>query len=204
MACHVRTAPQCGAMGACAMTNAEKLLSRLDELLENEVDLTLYGRAALLLGFRATPPDFALSLDVDAVLWIGQAEALEQGSNFWEALEQVNLEFEEDGLYMTHLFDEDQVVLRDNWIHERVIVSLPFDHLKLYRLADADLLLSKLMRYDPTDLDDLAFIIRTSGFAPAEVGAILKQARLPDSIEIHEQVQLCTDWLCRQGLCAHV
>lgn len=184
------------------MSNAEKLLSRLDCLLENEVDLTLYGRAALLLGFTAPPADFALSLDVDAVLWIGQAEALERHSNFWEALEQVNLEFEEDGLYMTHLFDEDQVVLRKNWVHERVVVSLPYDHLKLYRLADADLMLSKLMRYDPTDLDDLAFIIRNAGFSPVEVGRILKQARLPDSIEIHEQVQLCTDWLFRQGLCA--
>ncbi len=184
------------------MSNAEKLLSRLDALLTNEVDLTLYGRAALLLGFVAPPPDFALSLDVDAVLWLGQAEALEQHSNFWEALEQVNLEFEEDGLYMTHLFDEDQVVLRENWVQERVVVALPYDHLKLYRLADADLLLSKLMRYDPTDLDDLTFIIQQAKFSPDEVATILKQARLPDSEEIREQFMLCTSWLRQQNLCS--
>ena len=189
-------------MGAGTMSNAEKILSRLDALLAKEVDLTLYGRAALLLGFAAPPPDFALSLDVDAVLWIGQAEALEKHSNFWEALEQVNLEFEEDGLYMTHLFDEDQVVLRENWLQERVVIALPYNHLKLHRLADADLLLSKLMRYDPTDLDDLTFIIQQARFSPDAVATILKQARLPDSEEIHEQVMLCTTWLRQQGLCS--
>ena len=184
------------------MTNAEKILSRLDSLLESEIDLTLYGRAALLLGFASAPQDFALSLDVDAILWIGQAEELANNTNFWEALEQVNVAFEADGLYMTHLFDEDQVVLRPNWLQERAAISLPYQHVKLYRLADADLLLSKLMRYDPTDLDDLVFIIQQAGFSPDEVGTILKQARLPDSEEIREQVMLCTNWLRRQGLCS--
>ncbi len=183
------------------MSNAERLLTRLDALLEADVDLTLYGRAALLLGYPAPKPEYALSLDVDAVLWIGQAEELDAGGNFWEALEQINDEFEEDGLYMTHLFDEDQVVLRPVWRSERAAIVRPFRRLALYRLGDADLMLSKMMRYDPTDLDDLAFVVSNSGFSPDDVARIIEQARLPDSAEIHEQFNLCRAWLVGQGYC---
>ncbi len=184
------------------MSNAERLLSRLDELLDATVDLTLYGRAALLLGYPDPKREYALSLDVDAVLWIGQAEELERGSNFWTALEQINDEFEADGLYMTHLFDEDQVVLRPTWMDERVRIARPFRRLILHRLADADLLLSKMMRYDPTDLDDLAFVVGRSRLGPDDVAGLVAQARLPDSEEIRDQVGLCRAWLVRQGLCS--
>lgn len=183
------------------MSNAEKLLVRLDELLNTNVDLTLYGRAALLLGYPEPKREYALSLDVDAVLWIGQAEELEQSGNFWDALEQVNDEFECDGLYMTHLFDEDQVVLRPCWRGERVAIAGPFRRLVLHRLADADLILSKIMRYDPTDLEDLAFVVCQSGLGPGEVADIVARARVPNSEEIREQVRLCRAWLVRQGLC---
>ena len=139
---------------------------------------------------------------MDAVLWIGQAEELERSGNFWAALEQINDEFEEDGLYMTHLFDEDQVVLRPTWREERVAIARQFRRLTLHRLADADLLLSKMMRYDPTDLDDLAFVVFRSGLAPDEVAGIIAQSRLPDSEEIREQFVLCRAWLVRQGFCS--
>jgi len=183
------------------MSNAEKLLNRLDELLDTNVDLTLYGRAALLLGYSNPKREYALSLDVDAVLWIGQAEELERDGNFWEALDQVNDEFECDGLYMTHLFDEDQVVLRPCWRDRRVAIARPFRHLALHRLADADLMLSKMMRYDPTDLDDLSFVVGRAGLGPGDVADIISQARLPNSEEIREQVGLCRAWLVRHGLC---
>jgi hypothetical protein len=189
-------------MGTGAMSNAERLLNRLDELLDANVDLTLYGRAALLLGYPDPKREYALSLDVDAVLWIGQAEELERSGNFWMALEQINDEFEEDGLYMTHLFDEDQVVLRPTWRNERVSIARPFRRLSLHRLADADLLLSKMMRYDPTDLDDLAFVVCQSRLGLDGVADVIRQARLPDSEEIREQVCLCRAWLVSQGLCA--
>lgn len=183
------------------MSNAEKLLYRLDVLLNAKVDLTLYGRAALLLGYPEPKREYALSLDVDAVLWIGQAEELVESSNFWDALDQVNREFEDDGLYMTHLFDEDQVVLRPNWREQRVAVHGAFHTLALHRLGDADLLLSKMMRYDASDLDDLVFIIEHSDFTPADVGNIVKQARLTNSPEILVEFDQCRSWLIRQGLC---
>lgn len=64
------------------------------------------------------------------------------------------------------------------------------------------LLLSKMMRYDPTDLDDLAFVIGQSGYDAAKVAGIVEKARLPDSEEIREQFELCRAWLVRQGLCS--
>ncbi len=43
------------------MTNAERLLAAVDERLTRKVELTLYGRAALHLGFPNPPKDYALS-----------------------------------------------------------------------------------------------------------------------------------------------
>lgn len=184
------------------MTNAERLLFRLDELLDAPVDLTLYGRAALALGFSSPRPEFARSMDVDVVLWLGQAELLERSGNFWQTLDQLNTEFETAGLYMTHLFDESQVVLSPDWRRQRVPLSLDTKRLALSRLSDTDLMLSKLMRYDPIDLDDLRFIVTAAKLDPEAVHRAIRSARVPDSEEIQEQFALCITWLVEQSLCA--
>ncbi len=186
------------------MTNAERLLLRLDALLDAPVDLTLYGRAALALGYPRPKPEFARSMDVDAVLWLGQAELLERSGNFWEALDRLNTEFEASGLYMTHLFDETQVILSPDWRTQRVAIPLGTTRLSISRLADADLMLSKLMRYDPIDLDDLRFIVTASGLSPEAVARAIGSARVPDSDEIREQLALCRTWLISKSLCAAV
>ncbi len=183
------------------MTNAERILARLDELLEQPVDITIYGRAALSMGFEVSKEEYALSLDVDAVLWMGQAEELEENGNFWNALDQVNKEFQTSGLYMSHLFEERQVFLQPDWRANRIAIRNDFRKLALFRLSDGDLLLSKMMRYDPVDLDDLTFIIDASGLKPAQVSAVIHRGRLPESEEVHEQMALCHAWLISQGLC---
>ena len=58
------------------MTNAEIILQNLDQRLNAKVEITLYGRAALQLGFPAGEDDFARSQDIDGILWLGQAEEL--------------------------------------------------------------------------------------------------------------------------------
>ena len=127
------------------MTNAEMLLKALDDRLDGPVELTLYGRAALHLGFQNPPPDVALSRDVDAVLWIGQAEALVKDTNFWPAIEEVNALFADQELYISHFFEESQVILTPDWREKRLRISGPWTHLDLYRLGNEDLFLSKLM-----------------------------------------------------------
>lgn len=56
--------------------NPQRILSALDERLTAPVELTLYGRAALQLGFDNAPEECSLTRDVDAVLWLGQAEEM--------------------------------------------------------------------------------------------------------------------------------
>ncbi len=102
------------------MTNAEKILDALDARLNGPVELTLYGRAALVLGFANPPAAYTRSRDVDAVLWLGQAEQLAEQTNFWTAIEEVNARFSTDDLYLSHLFTEDQVILRPDWRQWRV------------------------------------------------------------------------------------
>ncbi len=83
--------------------NAQVILTELDQRLDVAVELTLYGRAAIQLGFPKPPADTFLSLDVDAVLWIGQAEELNETTNFWEAVEQVNQSLGDQGLYISQI-----------------------------------------------------------------------------------------------------
>lgn len=45
------------------MSNAERILNRLDQLLDVDVDVTLYGRAALLLGYANPKTDTGFRRD---------------------------------------------------------------------------------------------------------------------------------------------
>ncbi len=189
-------------MGAGKMSNSAKLLKRLDELLDSPVELTIYGRAALELGFQNPKPEYGRSLDVDIVLSLGQAEEMEATGNFWNALKILNSEFDADGLYISHLFDESQVILSPQWHERRLPIKLELANIGLFRLSDMDLLLSKLMRYDPTDLDDVRFIIASAKLKPKDISRELDTARIPDIEEIKEQFSLCRKWLSSQSLCS--
>lgn len=167
--------------------NARLILAELDKRLDSAVELTLYGRAAIQLGFPNPPPDTYLSLDVDAVLWIGQAEELNETTNFWEAVDQVNQSLAEQGLYISHFFTEDMVVLRPGWRSARVKIAGGWTKLRLYRLADMDLLLSKLMRDDPQDQQDALFIVQAAALSREQLDQGLREARLPKIPEVAEQ-----------------
>ncbi|MGD0649610.1 MAG: hypothetical protein ABSA97_00450 [Verrucomicrobiia bacterium] len=172
------------------MNNATQILAAIDARLNAPVELTLYGRAALALGFAQPPAEFALSRDVDAVLWLGQAEELKQHTNFWEAIEQVNEELADQELYISHLFTEDQVILRPDWRTQRVPLNGPWRRLTVFRLGNVDLLLSKLMRDDPIDRADALFIVRAARLTQSQVGQAIREARVPDLSEIREQFAL--------------
>ena len=174
------------------MTNAKRLLSALDARLTSRIDLTLYGRAALHLGFLQSPEEHALSRDVDAVFWLGQAEELNENTNFWTAIEEVNEELADQELYISHFFTENQVILTPDWRSQRIRISGAWEHLDLHRLSDIDLLLSKLMRDDPLDRSDAIFIVREANLTLPEINQAIANARIPDSPEIQEQFVLST------------
>lgn len=174
------------------MTRAQVILSALDRRLDGPVDLTLYGRAAFALGFDPPPPGAESSLDVDVVLWLGQAEQLLENSNLWQAVQETNEELAPQGLYVSHFFAEDQVVLRPHWRHHRIAVPGPWKHLRLHRLSDEDLFLSKLMRDDPLDRDDARFLVKHRGWSADQIQQLILQARVPPIAEVQEQFEQCS------------
>jgi hypothetical protein len=176
------------------MTNAERLLGAVDERLNGPVELTLYGRAALYLGFQNPPEDFAVSRDVDAVLWLGQAEEMVAQTNFWDAIEEVNALYSDQELYISHFFEETQVILTPDWRIKRLPVRGAWRQLSVLRLGNEDLFLSKLMRDDPIDRNDARFIIRNGNLSPEAIQAAIRSARVPPIPEIQEQFARCSRW----------
>ncbi len=174
------------------MNNAERILTALDLKLNSCIELTLYGRAALFLGFDRPPQEYALSRDVDAVFWKGQAEMLLETTNFWEAVNEVNRELTDQELYISHFFEESQVILRPNWREQRMRIDKSWTHLSLYRLGDIDLLLSKLMRDDPIDLEDALFIYEHGNLNTETLKCAFQETRIPDIPEIKEQFELAS------------
>ncbi len=163
------------------MNHSRIILSKLDERLIKPTTLILYGRAALALGFDPPLEAAFLSRDVDVILTSAQSLALDEDLEFWSALEAANTDLEPNGLYMTHLFDEHQVILRPNWLEHLVAISMPeLRHLTLFRPHALDLLLTKMMRGpDPQDMMDAAFIIQNAGLTHAEIVEAIKSSRLP-------------------------
>jgi hypothetical protein len=142
--------------------NPERLLLALDENLDHQVQLILYGRSALWLGFDNPPAVAAATFDVDAIIPDAQVQALADDSRFWDARDAVNQRFKAEGLYITHLFPESEVFLRRDWAgHVMPITRLRLSHLDLFRPATVDLVLTKMMRgNDEQDMADAEFMIR--------------------------------------------
>ena len=179
-------------MEACVMNNAGTILATLDRHLTARVELTLYGRAALQLGFPEPLPEYAQSMDVDGVLWLGQAEELLRGGNFWPAVDLTNGELAPQGLYISHFFEESQLILTSAWRQQRVPIQGAWQHLCLLRLGDKDIFLTKLMRHDPIDMADAQFIIDRSGMTRKDIHDLVSSACLPNIAEIKEQFALCS------------
>lgn len=168
------------------MINAERIVRVLDAQLDHPVTLVVYGRAAIALGFHNPPADVSQSLDVDIILSRKQVPELEKDEQFWTALDNTNRLIEKDGLYVTHLFSEEQVFLRPVW--EREIIPLlrpPLQRLDLYRPATIDLMLTKMMRgADPIDRADLEFLIRYDRLTVAQIERAIAEAVIPELPEL--------------------
>lgn len=170
------------------MTNAERIVLALDRRLDHEIRLVVYGRAAIALGFDDAPESVTRSLDVDAIIPVSDRRRLQADTNFWDAQEAANRELEKDGLYITHLFEADQVFLRRDWEQHLVPLERPATRwLRLFRPATLDLILTKMMRGDdPQDLADIAFLIQHDRVRSEEVEAAFVEALIPDLLELRD------------------
>lgn len=173
--------------GSRAVNNPLFILQTLDGRLDHPVELTLYGRAALALGFPAHESRHETTQDVDAIIPLAQLDELRADEQFWEARDATNAALAEHDLYLTHLFTEADVFLLPDWLKRRVPIAASFTHLKLFRPATLDLVLTKMMRgADPEDLSDIKFLLDREPVSEAELRAAFDRARLPDIQELRE------------------
>jgi hypothetical protein len=168
--------------------NPSEVLLALDEELDHEVTLVLYGRAALCLGFTDPEAGFATTQDVDGIIRLSQLPSLMADDRFWEALERANQALEPKGLYITHLFSEDQVFLRPDWEKHLVSVNRPQTRwLRLLRPHPVDLILTKMMRgNDPQDMEDISFLVRQGKVTLTEMEIAFTCVRIPDIQELRD------------------
>ena len=173
------------------MTNAEVIATTLDELLDHEVTLIIYGRAALALGFDNVPEAVGRSLDLDVILPFSDAAKIEADDQFWSAQQQLNKSLENHGLYLTHIFQEDQVFLRPDWEkYIRPVLRPVTQRLKLFRPDTVDLILTKMMRGgDAQDLEDIQFLVESEGLTLEAMEPAFASVRIPDVEELRETFQ---------------
>lgn len=170
------------------MDNPSVILDAVDRRLNHAVDLVLYGRAALWLGFESAPPEAAKTLDVDAIISVAQADELAVDSQFWDSVEAANCELAGQGLYITHLFSERDVFLRAEWRRNVVAVNRPaLRYLKLFRPSTIDLVLTKMMRgADPQDMADAKFMIEHDKITRAQLEAAFAVMNPIELVELRD------------------
>ncbi len=170
------------------MDNASLILQTLDEHLDHSVRLVLYGRAALQLGFENPPSGVAHSKDVDCIIPLSDLDSLTADLGFWDAQEATNDKLRPLGLYITHLFRAQEIFLRRDWeSHLLPISRSKFRHLRLFRPATLDLILTKMMRGDDTqDMADAAFLIHHDRITTAQLEEAFAAAVIPELVELHD------------------
>ncbi len=171
------------------MNNPQHILQTFDRHLTKPAEITIFGRAALALGFQNSPAAFATTNDVDAILPLSWLAAADQNLDFWEAQQKTNAELEPSGLYITHLFRELEIILTPDWLNRRVRVPLELQKLAVFRPSTLDLILTKMARGDENDLTDIQFLLTQETHAVEKLKTAFSRARLPDVPEIRKLFQ---------------
>jgi hypothetical protein len=172
-----------------SISNSERILRLLDSKLHESIELNIYGRAALALGFAHPHAEHYATRDVDAVIPMNIVEAFAHNDDFWNAQEAVNKELQTESLYITHIFSDADVIIRANWIDNRVPIHLSFRMLQVYRPSTLDLILTKMMRDDLQDLADVEFLISNEPDIAGEIPEVFAHAKIPDLPELLEQFE---------------
>lgn len=178
------------------MNHPQTILRTLDGFLDHEVRLILYGRAALALGYDDSPEAFHATMDVDAILPSVEMSSIEADEGFWMAIEKTNETLAQSGLYLTHLFADNQVILRESWLdHLEPIAMTGLEHLKLYRPDTLDLVLTKMMRVDPQDREDIDFLLKHCPLDERGLNNLIAAAKVPAIPEIRDAFDENAIWL---------
>lgn len=155
---------------AIPTNNPLKILKELDKQLKEtggKTDLILFGRAAIVMGFKNCPEEIKATHDVDAILPTTSLQE-EENFEFWDALNKTNEVLDGD-LQITHLFEEKQIILTADWYSKKVKIESEFENIVLYRPSTCDLILTKMMRgTDDKDIADIEFYIKSDNLSEIE------------------------------------
>lgn len=121
------------------MNNPLTILQELDKHLKEETELIIFGKAAIVLGFPTAPGEYGSTMDVDGIIPVEMLDALGNNERFWEALEKTNDALKPTGLYMTHIFQEDQIILTQDRLEKTVAIDIGLNHLKICRPSTLNL-----------------------------------------------------------------
>jgi hypothetical protein len=168
------------------MSNPLRILRTLDQHLTLPAEITLFGRAALALGYAQAPGHLHNTQDVDGILPLAWLQPPDEHEDFWQAVQRTNMELEPDGLYLTHLFRETDVILQPDWLDRRLRLNVGLRKLTVFRPATIDLILTKMARADEDDLQDIRFLLRQESLTGEQLAAAFARARVPDVPEIRE------------------
>jgi hypothetical protein len=168
------------------MSNPLRILRTLDQHLTLPAELTLFGRSALALGFARAPIHFHNTQDVDGILPLAWLQPPDRHEDFWHAVQRTNAELEPNGLYLTHLFREVDVILQPDWLDRRLQLDVGLRKLAVFRPATIDLILTKMARADDDDLQDIRFLLQQESLTRGHLEIAFDRARVPDVPEIRE------------------
>lgn len=169
------------------MNPALVIAAALDRHLSAPAEIVVFGSAAVLLDARFAPflPG-KMTNDIDIIVPANRELAIDADLNFWTAIEATNRQLSPEGLYISHIFPERDVVLSADWqAHLQPLVA-PFEKLRVLRPRALDLILSKMGRGDAQDCDDVQNLLRLESVVTGEmltaahVDAAAQSARVPE------------------------
>jgi hypothetical protein len=168
------------------MSNPLRILTTLDRHLNSPTEITLFGRSALALGYHQVSAHYHSTQDVDGILPISWLQPPNTHEDFWQAVQRTNSELEPQGLYLTHLFKEVDVILQPDWFNRRLRLDVGLGKLAVFRPATIDLILTKMARADDDDLQDIRFLLQQEPLTARQLETAFDRARVPDVPEIQE------------------
>jgi hypothetical protein len=166
---------------------AHTIAAALDRHLTAPTKVIVFGSAALLLDRRcAERLQGRVTNDIDIIIPAGREMSIDADANFWGAIDAVNKELAPEGLYISHIFPERDVVLSANWHEYLQLVDAPFEKLTVMRPRMLDLILSKMGRGDAQDVDDVRKMLRLEyavtglPITPKDIATAAAKANVPD------------------------
>jgi hypothetical protein len=165
---------------------AHTIAAALDRHLTAPTKIIVFGSAALLLDRRfAERLQGRVTNDIDIIIPASSEMSVDADASFWGAIDAVNKELARDGLYISHIFPERDVVLSANWHEYLQAVDAPFERLAITRPRMLDLILSKMGRGDAQDVDDVRKMLRLEHavtglpITPTDIATAAANANVP-------------------------